>query len=241
MELQFTKVEVGKSKPQKTLAYPIFKYYFEVLGYTRKEFTTKLGVNHRVFTVGLKAYYSPEKIEELRRNKIVKSNVRGRIKKWEDKLKDIEILSPGFTSIFEGNIKDNPEYIMRALIELNDKFYRAKLAMRPIKKYTNQAISRKGGSRVNLVGNGLEARVKFILDELGITYHCQFPVGKYFFDFRVSNTLIEVDGKQYHDNSEKDEKKQKFAEKKGYTIIRLTEEQIKKEPLYTKRCLSQLR
>lgn len=242
MELVFVKVIIpGKNNPQKTLREDIFRYYFEDLKYTRKKFTSELGLNHRIFTYGIKAYYKAEDVEELRVKKIVRSNLGQAITKWEDKLKAIEVFQPGFTGLFKDNIKDNPEVVMKAIVELNDKFYRAKIAIRPIKKYTNQAITRKGGNRVNLVGNGLEARIKFMLDELGIIYECQYKLGKYYFDFRVGKFLLEVDGAKYHANPKKDMIKTRLAQSQGFEIIRITDEMIKKQPLKVRKCLLRLK
>lgn len=241
MKLEFVKVTVpGYNNPQRTLVYEVFKYYFEDLQYTRKMFTEKLGVNHRVFTIGLRAYYTPEKIEELRAKKIVRSNIGVRVKQWADKLGDIEVFLPGFSTLFQDSIKEHPEKVMLALVELNDKFYRAKEAMKPIKKYANQAIKRKGGSSICLVANGLEARFKFILDELGIEYESQFNIRKYSYDFKVGNNLIEVDGRYHEKTRLRDKIKNKVAKDEGYNIIRFTEDQVKKQPLKIKRCLKNL-
>lgn len=240
MELEFVKVNVPNKLPQKTLRKDIFEYYFETKGYTRKDFTSKLGLNHRIFTVGLRAYYTAEKIEELRTRKIVSSNIGKRVRKWEDKLNDIEVFSPGFKEIFKNNVKNNPEKVMQALIELNDKFYKAKIAMRPIKKYANQSLSRLGKDRMRLVANGLEAKFKFILDELGFKYTCQFSIGKYSYDFKVNNILFEIDGRYHEDTLEYDKKKEDKAIAKGYKLIRFTEEELKKEPLRIRKCLKKL-
>lgn len=241
MKLEFVKVDVGKSKPQKTLKKEVFKHYFETMGYSRKEFTTKLGLNHRVFTNGLKAYYTKEQIEELRIKKIVKTNIGNRVITWENKLKDIEVFIPGFTKLFIDNVKDNPEVVLEKLVEINDLFYKFKKALKPIKKYLNQSLTRLGKDRIRLVGNGLEATVKFILDDLGIIYTCQFPLGSYRYDFKINNTLIEVDGKQYHEDNSRDISKEKYAHNRGYKLLRLTEEMIKKQPIKTRKCLQNLK
>lgn len=241
MQLEFVKVNIpGMERPQKTFTPEVFKYYFEIMGYSRKQFTTELGVNHRIFTRGLKAYYTPEHIERLRVKKIVRSNVGGRVKLWADKLADIEVFLPGFSKVFEDNIKDNPSIVMAEMVKLNDQFYKAKLAMRPIRTYINQSLSRLGEKRISIVANGLEAKVKFILDDLGLAYECQFKLGKYAYDFKVGETLIEVDG-QYHEKGEgNDIVKTKKAIKSGYTLLRLTTDMIKKQPLKTRRCLAKL-
>lgn len=242
MKLAFTKVEVGKSKPQKTLTQKVFKYYFEELGYSRKDFTEKLGLNHRIFTYGLKVYYTREKIEELRAKKIVKTNIGNRIRTWEDKLSSIEKFYPGFTELFKENVKDSPEKVLEKLQEINDDFYRFKHAMKPIKKYLNQSLNRLGKERIRLVGNGLEFKVKNLLDGLSIPHSCQYPLGKYRFDFKIGESvLLEVDGKQYHRDTGKDSKKEVFANNQGYRVIRISESMINKQPLKTIECLKKLK
>jgi very-short-patch-repair endonuclease len=227
---------------QKTLIEEQFRHYVEELLYTRKDFTSKLGLNHRYFTAGLRAYYSPEEVEELRRKKLVSSNIHCRVRTWEQKLSDIEPFYPGFTKIFQDNIKENPELVMKALIDLNDMFYKVKQAIKPIKKYANQSLSRQGKARMNFVANGLEARVKFALDELGIEYQPAFGIGNRRFDFRVGHTLIEVDGGQYHElGNKRDKVKEKLAKKAGYKILRLDEKLVKSQPLKLRRCLNQLK
>lgn len=241
MQLVFVKVpQRGKSKPQKTLREDIFKYYLEELGYSRRMFTDILGLNHRIFTVGVMAYYTPEQMEKLRRKKIVKGNILGRMVKWEDKMANIEVFIPGFTKIFQDNIKDNPNAIMEVLVELNDKFYKAKHAMKPIKKYVNQSLKRSGGKRINLVSNGLEAKIKFILDELGFKYECQYKIKKYLYDFQVGKTLIEVDGRYHEKTKDRDDLKENIAKTHGFKILRISEEMVKRQPLKTRRCLQRL-
>ena len=239
MKLKFCKVDVGKPTPQKTFTRKVFRYYMEVIGYTRKEFTTILGVNHRIFTNGVKAYYTKEQIEKLKAKKIVKTNIGNRVRTWDEKLKNIERFIPGFTKLFITNTKENPEIVIRELLKINDEFYKFKQALKPIKKYLNQSLTRLGKDRLNMVGNGLEAKVKFILDDLGINYQCQFKLGKFFYDFRVNNTLIEVDGRQYHGkgiNMPKD----KLAKLKGFKVLRLPEIMILRQPLKIKGCLKKL-
>ncbi len=239
MKLKFCKVEVGKSKPQKTLTKKVFKYYFENMGYTRKDFTLKLKLNHRIFTNGLRSYYTAEDIEELRVKKIVKGNICKRVETWDEKLKDIERFIPGFTNLFKENTKENPDLVIKQLILINDEFYKFKKALKPIKKYLNQSLGRLGKRRLNMVSNGLEAKVKFMMDELGIKYICQYKVGKYSYDFKVGNTLIEVDGRQYH-NTRDDKPKSQNALVNKFKLLRLKQTMVEKQPLKTRECLKKL-
>lgn len=240
MKLEFCRVNIhGKKNPQKTFTKVVFKYYFENLRYTRNDFVNILNVNHRIFTVGLRAYYSNKDIEKLRVQKIVNGNIGNRIKTWDEKLKDIEKFSPGFIDLFKFNVKENPEIVINKLLEINDNFYKFKQALKPIKKYLNQSLDRLGKDRLNMVGNGLEAKVKFILDDLGLKYKCQFKVDKFIFDFKVNNTLIEVDGKQFH-NISRDKPKSKCAKDFKFNLLRLTENDIKTNPQKIIKCLKKL-
>lgn len=59
---------------------------------------------------------------------------------------------------------------------------------------------------------------------LGLPMYPQYPVGKYFIDFAdpIKKIGIEVDGKEFHQDIEKDEFHQSELEKLGWEIIRIT-------------------
>lgn len=235
----------GIDKPQKTLREEVFRYFFEDLGYTRKDFTEKLNLNHRRFTTGLRAYYNPEDIEELRVKKIVNGNIGSRVKTWDDKLGDVEKFIPNYKTLFRDNLKDNPEMLMQLIVKTNQDFYKFKEAIKPIKKYLNQALKRRGLNSIRLVSNGLEAKVATMLSNLQIDYVSQYRVGKHYYDFYLtnSNTLLEVHGKQFHTSEpdiKKDKLKSKLAKKSGYNYYSITDKQIKTQPIKTKECLKKL-
>jgi len=55
----------------------------------------------------------------------------------------------------------------------------------------------------------------------------QYPIGPFFVDFLhiESKTVIEIDGKYFHTSPEqqnRDQKRQQYIEKQGYTVIRFT-------------------
>lgn len=58
---------------------------------------------------------------------------------------------------------------------------------------------------------------------LGLPFYPQFPVGRYFIDFAdpVNKIGIEVDGREWHQDIEKDLKRQKEIESMGWKIIRI--------------------
>lgn len=70
-----------------------------------------------------------------------------------------------------------------------------------------------------LIERNVWADIRYI----GLPFYPQFPAGKYFIDFADPQAAIglEVDGKQYHQNIEKDRARQNELEKMGWIIIRL--------------------
>lgn len=95
--------------------------------------------------------------------------------------------------------------------------------------------------------SGLELKFDKILDDLGIDYTDQFHSGRYCFDYRIHGTkiLIEVDGNYWHCNPNiytegpinqvqevnviRDQLKDKYAEDKGFTLLRFWEDDIENQ------------
>lgn len=75
-----------------------------------------------------------------------------------------------------------------------------------------------------------EIHFESILDELDFPIEPQRKIGKYWFDYNLGfHLLIEVQGVYWHsrpETKEKDERKRKFAESKGYTVLYVKEEDI---------------
>ena len=74
---------------------------------------------------------------------------------------------------------------------------------------------------------------------MGLEVEVQPYIGKKWFDFKVGNTLIELDGPQYH-GDEKDDIKNALAKKYGFNILRIKVKEL--EHTYTlknklKKCL----
>jgi very-short-patch-repair endonuclease len=63
------------------------------------------------------------------------------------------------------------------------------------------------------------------LDNNNITYEYNKKIIKYYPDFTINKTIIEVDGKQWHDK-EKDNMRDNEIRKNGYTIFRIPANQI---------------
>lgn len=58
----------------------------------------------------------------------------------------------------------------------------------------------------------------------GAVLYPQFPIGPYFADFAspVGKCVIECDGVKYHQNPEKDAKRDAYMRSKGWTVYRIT-------------------
>lgn len=57
----------------------------------------------------------------------------------------------------------------------------------------------------------------------GLAFYPQFPIGKYNVDFAdpINKIVIEVDGKEWHTDFEKDKKRQNEIEALGWEVIRI--------------------
>lgn len=68
----------------------------------------------------------------------------------------------------------------------------------------------------------------------GLRFYPQYPAGKYFIDFADPKTMvgIEVDGEAYHQDQEKDERRQRKLEAMGWTIVRIAGSEVVKEHEY---------
>lgn len=79
---------------------------------------------------------------------------------------------------------------------------------------------------------GIEIKMGGILDSIGVQYDIEHRIGRYLVDFALANyqIAIECDGTYWHQNTEKDQARQKIIESKGWTMLRYPEEQINKEP-----------
>lgn len=122
-----------------------------------------------------------------------------------------------------------------------------------IKSYWSKLTDEQKNKLFNYNGTSkLETVISESLNNLSIGYTTQYPLGGKLFDFKISNTniLIEVNGDYWHCNPtiyqineniklpggykkvsdiwKKDEIKRKIAEKKGYKVVYIWEEEIKK-------------
>jgi len=82
---------------------------------------------------------------------------------------------------------------------------------------------------------GIELIVKNFLEKHSIKYKHNMRVGYYFPDFIIlDNVILECDGEYWHSENNKDyseereKKRDKYLEKKGYLVFHLTEENIRK-------------
>ena len=58
---------------------------------------------------------------------------------------------------------------------------------------------------------------------VGLPFYPQYPVGRFFVDFAdpVKKNIIECDGKEYHQDKEKDNRRQNEMEKMGWSFVRI--------------------
>lgn len=80
----------------------------------------------------------------------------------------------------------------------------------------------------------IELAVYAVLDELGIPYEPEKEIGMYHVDISLLEkpVVIEVDGEYWHSKlgaSKMDAKRDRFLQKKGYTVIRLLEKAIRED------------
>jgi G:T-mismatch repair DNA endonuclease (very short patch repair protein) len=122
-----------------------------------------------------------------------------------------------------------------------------------IKKYWESLTDEQKSKLFHYNGtSNLETKISEVLNYLSISYTTQFLLKGKLFDFRLSNTniLIEVNGDYWHCNPikykidevvrfpgreekvfniwEKDRKKKELAEKEGFNVIYIWEDEIKK-------------
>lgn len=70
-----------------------------------------------------------------------------------------------------------------------------------------------------------EKKVREILEQLGIKFKQEFPVGRYSIDFMLidHNIALEVDGVYWHPDPEKDKRRAKQIESKGYKVLHISD------------------
>lgn len=85
----------------------------------------------------------------------------------------------------------------------------------------------------------IELKVKEILDALGIEYTHNEKIGRYWTDFLfLDNKVIEADGIYWHDK-ERDNRKDKFLNGRGFLVLRLTEHNINRNIDEVRRIITQ--
>lgn len=212
------------SKSYHVIEKKVFIRLMEVEKLSRKKCKDIYNISNQLFNKSLGYHYTPQRIEELRRAKIMGTLVGIRPVKWRERAKVIENYFPGLIKAIEDN---KLKLALNKLDKANDLTYDLKEAVRLVHKHIRGQSKRKGIT-VNFVANALEYKVKKIIISLGLKYKTQYPLENRFYDFKIigKKLLIEVDGKQHHtktSNIPKDE----LAKKYGYRLIRIKEKDIK--------------
>jgi len=136
-----------------------------------------------------------------------------------------------------------------------EKTERSKKYSKVQKKIWSNLTSEEKSEKMKHLWNGniskLELRIQLVLSSLMIPFSTQFELGNKFFDFRLQKTkiIIEVNGDYWHANPklyladdlinypngtmtakviwDRDIKKNTFAESKGYSVIKIWEQEMK--------------
>lgn len=123
----------------------------------------------------------------------------------------------------------------------DDSVYMAALEKRRKQRRKQRLESFAGENRDDLTAG--EAAMQAILSKLGWRFNTEHPIRNYILDFYVHayKLAIEVDG-GYHlspEQAERDRKRDLWLVSNGYTVVRLTNEQVLRFPLKTKATLRQ--
>jgi G:T-mismatch repair DNA endonuclease (very short patch repair protein) len=178
----------------------------------------------------------------------------------KNKKKDTFIKNYGVDNIFKDDkfklwISENNFAWNNLTKEQNEE--RCKKQTISINKYWSNLTDEQKNKIFNHNGtSSLESKISEVLNFLSISHTTQFLIKGKIFDFKISNTniLIEVNGDYWHCNPKKykvdesvkfpggvkrvidiwkkDENKKSKAEKEGYKVIYIWEDEIKKGDLY---------
>ena len=198
---------------------------------------------------------SKHKYKKTCQNKYGVNNV-SQLKSVKDKKKKTFIKNYGVDNIFKDDefknwIQEN-NFAWNNLSE-EDKKKRIKKQTKSIKKYWNNLSDDQKNKIFNYNGTSkLETLISESLNNLSISYTSQFVLNGKLFDFRLTNTnvLIEVNGDYWHCNPKKYQKNEKVrfpgglkmvsdvwekdkvkrlkAEKEGFKVVYIWEDEIKK-------------
>jgi len=88
-----------------------------------------------------------------------------------------------------------------------------------------------GIGEITMTDTPIETRLEFYLRHRNIDFEIQKKIGKYQVDFFFpqADLVVEADGKDYHytkEQREKDEKRDYYLMKRGYTVVRFTGSEI---------------
>lgn len=146
----------------------------------------------------------------------------GKIKVWSKGLRkgnDLRVLKCSLRMI-----KNNPVKSMEV---------RNKISKSILKLYKNkpEILENRKPSGINQftgVFSSLELKIKNKLNKLGIKFHHNFKIGRYWADFLILNkVVIECDGEYWHPiGNVHDKIKDKYLIKRGYKVIRIRENKI---------------
>lgn len=92
-------------------------------------------------------------------------------------------------------------------------------------------------------GSSLENKLKCYLDKRNIKYEQQFGLGRFRYDFKIGNVLVEVQGSYWHSREgrrERDFNKANLALDNGYKLVVIWDHEIDKEDLVVNRIINNI-
>ncbi len=105
-----------------------------------------------------------------------------------------------------------------------------------LKKYYQEhpeSIEKRKPRSINQYSTYFTSIEKLIADELtsrGAIWEHNTKVGRYFPDFLIDDWIIEVDGINWHNDEEREKKRDTYLEERGYIVSHLKEKDIHKSP-----------
>lgn len=92
-------------------------------------------------------------------------------------------------------------------------------------KHINFILAQKGFE------TSIEKKMRLALEEKLISFETQFKIGRFWVDFALTDyrLVIEADGEYWHQDKEKDAKRDEIIKSYGWRVIRFSEKQINKD------------
>lgn len=119
---------------------------------------------------------------------------------------------------------------------VKDQAVREKIRNSLLKTYKEhpEILSMRRPCGINQYSNhftSIEQKISEELDKRNVQYIHNFRLGRYFVDFLIfENVIIECDGEYWHNDTEKELRREKFLHSLGYFTFHLSGKRIKNDP-----------